>query len=181
MVGTDVKETERQAQDVLRRAIAMEHEGKEFFEHASRRMTRKRSKDMFLSLVTQENRHIEILGHELRRLEDGRGWAPLEDAKKGSTDTSGSPVFSKEGVGAVRLEPAAGELEVIDLGMEVEKRSIDYYRDAGMATKDKNARELFNWLVGEEAGHLTILQAERDSRSSSGFYYDDAEFSLETQ
>jgi len=34
-------------------------------------------------------------------------------------------------------------------------------------------------LVGEEAGHLTILTAEHENRIKSGFYYDNMEFSLE--
>ncbi|MGD9962837.1 MAG: ferritin family protein [Thermoplasmata archaeon] len=172
---------EGKAQEVLRDAIAMELEGKEFFERASRRMTRKRSKDMFTGLAVQERRHIDILSHELRRLEDGRGWAGLEDAKTAQCPSSNSPVFSEEGAGRLKLNADAGELEVIDLGIEVEKNSIDYYRSASKASKDKNAREVFDWLVGEESGHLTILRAERDSRSGAGFHYDSQEFSLETQ
>lgn len=176
-----MKDDDSLTQDVLRDAIAMEFQGKEFFEQASRKMTRKRSRDMFLSLVAQETRHMDILGHELRRLEDGRGWAALEDAKRLSERPSGSPVFSGDGARRLKLKADAGELEVIDVGIEVEKKSIDYYRDAGKSSKDKNAIQVFNWLVGEESGHLTILQAERDSRSGSGFHYDSMEFSLETQ
>ncbi len=176
-----MKQEDRRSQEVLTKAIAMEFEGKDFFERAAGKMTRKRSKDMFLSLVTQEKRHIEILTHELRRLEDGRGWTTLEDAEKQSAASSGSPVFSKDGVRRLKLRPDAGELEVIDVGIEVENKSIEYYRSAGESTKDKNAKQIFSWLVGEESGHLTILRAERDSRAGTGFHYDNMEFSLETE
>lgn len=169
---------DRSASEVLRGAIAMEVEGKEFFERATGLVASKRSKDMFLSLATQERRHIEVLSHELSRIQAGKGWDPL-DAARDSSDVSGHSVFSEGDIKRLAIDPGAGELEVIDVGIDVEERSIRYYRTAGERSHDTNARQVFNWLVGEEAGHLTILRAERDSRSGAGFYYDDMEFSLE--
>jgi rubrerythrin len=170
----------RSASDVLRDAIAMEVDGKEFFERASGMVARKRSKEMFLSLAAQEGRHIEVLSHELGRLEAGRGWSTLDEARA-STGGEGHSVFSHGDVKRLRLAPVAGELEVIDVGIGIEQRSIDYYRAAGQASEDPKARQVFNWLVGEETGHLTILRAERDSREGSGFHYGNMEFSLETE
>lgn len=168
----------RSASEVLRGAIAMEVEGKEFFERATGLVAHKRSKDMFLSLATQERRHIEVLSHELARIQDGKGWGTLEEAKMPSGG-AGHSVFSEGDVRQLKLDPDAGELEVIDVGIDVEERSIRYYRTAGERSDDPNAKQVFNWLVGEEAGHLTILRAERDSRSGAGFHYDSMEFSLE--
>lgn len=170
----------RSASDILKDAIAMEEDGMAFFKRASTMMTRKRSRDMFLSLAAQEDKHIAVLSHELARVEDGKGWDTLDKAKR-STRPARRSVFSERDIRRVKLEPGAGELEVIDVGIDVEDRSIEYYRAAGQAAEAPNARQVFNWLVGEESGHLTILRAERDSRSGSGFYYDSMEFSLETQ
>lgn len=169
------------AVDVLRAAIAMEAEGKDLFERASRSMTHPRARDMFLSLARQEQVHIQVLDHELGRLEQGLSWSRLEDAKQGAARHPDSPVFKAGEVRRLTPGPDAGELEVVDLGIEVEKKSIEYYRAAGLRCDDPAAKEVFSWLVGQEAGHLTILQAERDSRSGSGFYYDDMEFSLEVE
>jgi len=60
---------------------------------------------------------------------------------------------------------------------------VRYRRVGAEATRDRAMAVtlVFNWLVGEESGHLTILQAERDSRSGSGFHYGSMEFSLETE
>jgi rubrerythrin len=176
-----VTRSNRSSSEVLRDAIAMEVDGKEFFERASTMMTRNRSKDMFLSLVAQEKRHIEVLVHELGLLDKGLDWATLEDAKRTSASSRRLSVFSDRGVKKLELRPDAGELDVVDVGIDVEKKSIEYYRTAGQETDNANARQVFNWLVGEESGHLTILQAERDSRSGSGFHYGSMEFSLETE
>ena len=59
----------------------------------------------------------------------------------------------------------SGELEALRVGMDVEKKSIEYYRAAGNDLRDKNAKGIFNWLVTQETRHLTILRADYDKRT----------------
>ena len=160
---------------VLRNAVDMEVEGKAFFERVAQHVSHSRTRVTFLSLAKQEERHIKVIDEELRHLEKGKGWLPLEEAKSSPRIS----VFKDKDIKRIKLVENAGELEALKLGIEVEKRSIEYYRSASLSTDDRNAKEVFNWLVGEEAGHLTILTAEYDYRSGTGFYYDNAEFSLE--
>jgi rubrerythrin len=166
--------------EILKNAIDMEFEGKDFFERAAGMVKHQRSKDMFVSLVKQEQRHVDILGEELNRLERGKDWASLQDMKRNAPTYTRISVFQDNSLKHLRLSPDAGELEVLKVGIDVEQKSIDYYRDAGSRTDSAKAREIFNWLVGEEAGHLTILNAEYENRTKAGFYYDNMEFSLET-
>lgn len=165
--------------DILMNAISMEIEGKEFFEEAAGKLKHQRARDTFISLVKQEQRHIDILNGELSRLSDGRGWASLAEMKDNASAYTRQSVFKDKDIRRIRLDADAGELEVLKVGIEVEKKSIEYYRNAANWTTDENARGIFTWLVGEEAGHLTILSAEYENRTRSGFYYDNMEFSLE--
>lgn len=174
-------ETQSMAADILRTAIEMELEGQRLFENASEMMKHPHAKEMFLSLVKQEMRHVQVIGHELHRIELGLGWSSLETVKSVQGGYPHISVFDDKGIPVTGLDPNIGELEVISLGIEVEKKSIDYYRDAGSKVDDPKAREIFNWLVGEETGHLLILKAEYDNRSGSGFYFDSREFSLEVE
>jgi rubrerythrin len=164
--------------EILRVALGMEVEGERFFSKAALRMKYPRSKEMFISLAKQERRHIRVLEEELTRLERGDGWVSPSSVR-GTADPADS-VFRMVEASEGPLDPKAGELEVIRFGIEVEKKSVEYYRKAGAAVRDGKAREVFNWLVGEEAGHLAILNAEHYIRSRSGFYFDTPEFSLET-
>ena len=166
---------------ILRDAVEMEIQGKEFYERAAGKMRNKRGKDMFLSLVKQERVHVDILEDELNRFVHDKGWSTLNEARSQATSASTPKisVFQDKAIKRIEIGPDAGELEVIKLGMEVEKRSIEYYRAAGGKIDDKNAKDIFNWLVAQETGHLTILQAEYDYRTKSGFYMGDPEFSLE--
>jgi len=165
--------------EVLRNAIAMEIEGKAFFEEAAEKVRHQRAKDTFLSLVKQEQRHVDILSAELSRLSAGKNWASLAEITKRASTQLQLSVFKDKEIKRIKLRADAGELDVLKVGIAVEKKSIEYYRAAGAQTIDHNAREIFNWLVGEEAGHLTILNAEYEYRTKSGFYYDNMEFSLE--
>jgi rubrerythrin len=164
---------------ILANAIDMELEGKEFFADVAAKAKVARTRDTFNSLVKQEQRHVDILGAELKRLEGGMGWASLEDMKSSAPSYPKISVFKDKHIKRLKFDPDSGELEALGIGIEVEKKSIDYYRSAANQSSDTKAREVFNWLVGEEAGHLTILSAEYENRTKSGYYYDNPEFSLE--
>ena len=165
--------------DILRNAIVMELEGKDFFERAVLAVRDQRTKDTFSGLVKQEQRHIDVLGAELARFEKGQGWGSLDEVSAEASSYPKLSVFKDRKIRAIKLSPDAGELEALKIGIEVERKSIEYYSTAGTSAKNSKAKELFAWLVGEESGHLTILDAEYAYRVKSGYYYDDAEFSLE--
>jgi rubrerythrin len=165
--------------DILRNAIQMELYGEDYFQKMSDWAKHPNTKSMFISLARQERRHIDVLREELTSIEGGGDWVSPSSVKSGSNSAANEKVFGAEVGGGSEIDPKAGELEAIRLAMEVEKRSIDYYRKAGAQVTGSNAKKVFSWLVGEEAGHLTILTAEYDNRSRSGFYFDTPEFSLE--
>jgi len=171
--------TDNLFREILQDAVQMELAGMKFFERAAEIMTHPRAKQMFLNLVKQERRHVSVLETQLGRVSGGMDWATLDEAM--SAESSGASIFGPDSSEELELRPDAGELEVIEVGMRVEKKSIDYYKSAGLRSDNPRAKETFDWLVEEETGHLTILKAEYDNRSGSGFYYDDMEFSLETQ
>jgi len=164
---------------ILGNAIEMELEGKAFFEEVANKSRNRRTKGTFMSLVKQEQRHVDIIGEELSRLEKGLDWASLGEMKSSAPTYPKLSVFRDNEFRRLKFDPESGELEALKLGMEVEKKSIEYYRSAGVQTPEPKAKEMFYWLVGEEAGHLTILSAEYENRTKSGFYYDNMEFSLE--
>ncbi len=164
---------------VLRHAIEMEVQGKDFYERAAGRMKNKRGKDMFRSLASQERLHIDILEDQLTRFVHDKKWLSLDELKLKVEEHPEKSVFDLPEIKNISIDPNAGELDVIKLGMEVERKSINYYSEAGSEVKDSNAKGIFNWLVAQETGHLQILQAEYDNRVKSGFYYDSPEFSME--
>lgn len=167
------------ALSVLREALDMELQGRQFFEDVAEKVKHPRTKSVFASLVKQELRHVEVIGEELRRLKEGGSWGSLEELQTSPPRHRKLSVFEEKRFKQLVFDPAAGELEALKLGIEIEQKSIEYYRNAGARSDDPKAKEVFNWLVGQEAGHLTILNAEHEYRSNPQYYYDIPEFSLE--
>lgn len=166
---------------VLRNAIQMELEGKDFFERAASRAQHERAKQMFEGLVKQEQRHIEVLGKEFERLGRGKSWMSLKEAEALPSGLPRISVFEDAKLKRIRFPANAGELEALKIGIAVEQKSIDYYSSARDRIANPEAKSVFGWLVKEESGHLMILNAEYEHRRGSGFYYDEPEFSLEVE
>ena len=152
---------------VLRNAVGMEIQGKVFYERAAEKMTNQKGKDMFLRLVEQERVHIDILEDQLNMFVHDKAWRSLRQLRAGASAPKISG-FEDKDIKEIEIGSNAGELDVIRLGIAVEKKSVEYYRAAGNDIRDKNAKDIFNWLVAQETRHLKILQAEYDHRTKSG-------------
>jgi rubrerythrin len=69
-------------------------------------------------------------------------------------------------------------LDALRIGMENERKSIDYYGEIAEQTNDPLARELLTKIRDEEAYHYDLLQAQHDHLSNSGVWLDAAEFRM---
>jgi rubrerythrin len=151
---------------ILRNAVGMEIEGKRFYEGAAAKMTGSEGRDMFLKLVEHERVHIDILEDQLNMLTQHKGWRPLKQVADGAIARRIS-VFEDKDIKDFEMRHDAGELEVIELGMEVERKSVEFYKAAGDNIRDRNAKEMFNWLVDQESKHLGMLESEHHKRKKS--------------
>jgi rubrerythrin len=179
--GETVEKPGDARESVLRDAVMMELQGKDLFERASEIMHHPRAREMFAGLAKQELAHAEILTEQLTGMRRGTPLRALEEMRDHPAHFDLQEVFGDIQTVKVELDDGAGELEVIRLGMQLEKKSIDYYESAASGSEDPDAKRTFEWLAGEEKGHLVILKAEHDNRAGSGFYYDTPEFSLEVR
>jgi len=166
-------------ESALTDAVLMELEGKDLFEKASKMMRHPRAMDLFKGLAKQEEIHAEVLVEQLTGLRRGTQERTLDEMRDHPRHFDFESVFGHLNAGSIELDPGVGELDVLRLGIEVEKKSIDYYESARRVSEDAETKATFEWLANEEKGHLVILRAEYDNRVGSGFYYDSPEFSLE--
>src|SRR3989338_11068104 len=49
--------------------------------------------------------------------------------------------------------------EIVELGIQIEKNGRDFYNALAGKSKNKKARETFEYLAGEEAKHIITFQA----------------------
>ena len=74
---------------------------------------------------------------------------------------------------------ASTDVEVLKRAYEVEKETSGFYRRM-VSELPESDRPLFERFLEIEEGHLAIVQAELDAVEGNGFWFDIAEFDLET-
>jgi len=72
------------------------------------------------------------------------------------------------------------DIGALKMAIGQEEEAQGFYRDAGMKTDDPQGKILYFKLVEMEGKHLTILKAEFDSLSNSGYWCDFPEFTMES-
>ncbi len=72
------------------------------------------------------------------------------------------------------------DLELLKKALDAEVKTSKFYKEM-VATLDGEGQALFKRFVEIEEGHETIVQAEIDSVSHLGFWFDTAEFRLEAE
>lgn len=72
------------------------------------------------------------------------------------------------------------DLELLKRALDAEVKTSQFYKEM-VATLDGAGQALFKRFVEIEEGHETIVQAEIDSVSNLGFWFDTPEFRLEME
>jgi rubrerythrin len=63
--------------------------------------------------------------------------------------------------------------------MELERDSIEKYKEWSMKSGDTKVREIFEKIIKEEEFHYDLLQAEYDNITNTGFWFNMAEFRMD--
>lgn len=133
-------------------------------------------KRMFETLVRDEQSHVKYLE------------AKLDEWKKTGHVTAErlatlvpSPERIEEGVKKLKSRVATqsreNELKLLRRALNVEVETSTFYKSV-VAELPPEGRQLFQRFVEIEEGHLKIVQAEIDSVSGLGFWFDMQEFDL---
>ena len=161
---------------------ALEFEGRvhRTYLDAMKSATNDEAKRVFRTLCDEEKYHLQYLGERLSE------WKQTGKITVAELKTA---IPSREAIDAgveklqqkVADEPAVKfdiELESLRQALQVERETADFYKKM-VRTLDAEGQEMFARFVEIEEGHQTIVQAERDCLTGSGFWFDTAEFKLE--
>ena len=131
--------------------IAMQNEldGKAFYLKHAERTRDPQTKALFTSLAEDEERHYQAIQRmkELGKY-DFETRDPLEEAKR---------IFPAQTINQEILEQKKGYLDVYEMALEFEKKSIDIYSDMAEKADDPEERKAFLRLADEEESHRLII------------------------
>lgn len=173
--------------EVLAKAIQFEIEGHDFYERTGKRTKNIKGKALFSQLAKDETRHANLLIAQYNSLKEKGGFIPYNEILKGVDPQEmkrQKEVFTKPIKGQKKGHNQIGkdtdDIGALRLAISQEEEAQVFYRDAGMKTSDPQGKILYSKLVEMEGKHLTILNAEYDSLSNSGYWCDFPEFTMES-
>jgi rubrerythrin len=132
------------------------------------------AKNMFVILANDELDHFNLIEHERRALMTNARIKPVK------VDTSLiAKLFPK--LSDVKRGPQSEttDMDALKIALKLEENSRNFYKNEAERTTNAVIKQLFLKLAQIEDGHYKLIQAEIDSISSSGFWMDVPEFTME--
>jgi rubrerythrin len=163
--------------DAIKGAVQLEIDGKAFFDHAAEQTAHQLGKKMFQKLARDEVQHLKTFGELFTTVIGNEEWKKFVSEK----EKSKSPLIEELKARMVKKEQEerAGETEAIRIGMELERKAIDFFTNAAQKSGAPKAKDIFLKIADEERLHYDLLQAQYDSVANSGFWFDVAEFKMD--
>lgn len=173
--------------EILAKAIQFEIEGHDFYERMGKRTKNIKGKALFSQLAKDETRHANLLIAQYNSLKEKGGWIPYSETLNGVDPEEMKrqrEVFTKpikeQKKGHNQIGKDTDDIGALRLAISQEEEASGFYKDAEMGTDDSKGKVLYSKLAEMEKKHITILKAEYDSLSNSGFWCDFPEFTMES-
>jgi len=71
-----------------------------------------------------------------------------------------------------KAEDLSVEMDYLRKALQLERNAIAFFGKAAAEAETAEAREVFTRIMEEEQGHYDLIQAEIDSLSGSGYWFD---------
>lgn len=165
--------------EVIKESIELELNGKAFFDHVADATHNELGKKMFQKLASDEAQHLKVFSDMFTK-SVGEDWKKHVDTSKPRDESPMIVALAKRVENAAKAGRSS-ELEAISIGMELERKAIDFFDRASKSTTDPKAREIFDRITEEEKSHYDLLQAQYDYVSKSGYWFDIAEFRMDSK
>lgn len=164
---------------LVKEAMRLEVRGRGFFLHAAEVTENELGKKMFRRLADDEVEHMRVFGEMFTAMTGGDEWKKFVKNEEGL----GAGIIDdlKKRLEGAEKEKRAGDLEAIRIGMELERKAIDFFEKFRNEAKESETKEMAEKIRDQEEGHYELLQAQYDSVHKSGFWLDSAEFRLDSE
>lgn len=143
---------------ILKYARFMEEEGKRFYEGAAARANTKKAREIFKELAIMEAEHSEFLRKQIKALEDGNNWGPV-DHKIKDKEAIFKDAVEKHG-NKDELEGSLADMATLRMAYLIENDFALFYKDASEKEQTPEGKAIFEMLAKWEEGHRSTLLEE---------------------
>ena len=162
------------AREMLATALAMEQVGRAFYEKAASDCSNNFGREMCLQLKDYEDVHVKRIKTIYESLEGGAEWPEDWAGMKPSQDL-GAVFMELAASYAKDITSNAGDLEILDVGLDLETKSINFYSSHLAEAEKDMEREFLEQMIVEEREHFRILSDLRQ------YYSDPAAWMMEKE
>ncbi|MEE9202631.1 MAG: ferritin family protein [Dehalococcoidia bacterium] len=145
------------ALSVLREAMRLETEGRQFYRRAAEAIQDETLRQTFADLAGDEETHLKVVQQQYQALSEGGPWQDTPGIPRSRSDWD-RPLFPR-GREAVRQALASTDTpqEALLFGLSIETLSFDLYHRAATEEEAAQAQAVFQFLSGEERHHWDLL------------------------
>jgi rubrerythrin len=141
-------------------ALQREHEGKNFFERNSARLSHSAAIDAFERLAIEEGKHIQFIELQLKAIDRGDE-ASLDMGRELRESGFFTNRADLEKLDQSVIEAMVPDLAVLRMAYLIERDFSEFYESAASQAKGQ-AREVLQMLAGWERGHEQYFKELHD-------------------
>jgi rubrerythrin len=150
--------------NALQIAIQMETDAVAFYTEGASKTNNQLGKQMFLSIVEDEKRHITYVNNLIK----GMDFKPEEITPMQKIET----VFEQNKAAMmVKVAATEDEMEVFRIASQMERAGYDFYKKAAASAATPKEKALFERLADEESQHLKIFDNTFTYMKDSGSWF----------
>jgi len=146
--------------DALELTLAIERLGFTFYTNASRKTKNDRGRIMFQRLAAEESDHLRRLQAEHRALLEENQWLRREPTRLPVSRKIAQEIFPQKELMKLQVTDEMTELQALDLAMDLERRSHEFFEAFAKQLTDPSGRKAFLDFAKAEEAHLEELRAE---------------------
>ena len=167
----------QKALEVLKHGMSTEIWGLNFYKQALAHTTDKTGKEVFKSLIVEEESHLKILRGEYGALTGQKSsWISRDEAIRLAASVDPTTIFPAPEAAGRLIEAAATDLEVLKMAMDFEHKGYVFYQNEASIATDAEAKKMWSYLANAENKHYTFIQQTHEYLSTNGvWYFDDQE------
>ena len=140
---------------IIKYATQMEIDGKDFYRIASQKSSSELGKKLLKSLADEEDYHRKKFDELYNEVRVKKAWPKTEVQTDGGSNlrTVFANALDKPG----NTDAAQSEIDAVQMAIDMEAKTLDYYRNNGAAAKYDAEKEFYETLAGQEREHQLIL------------------------
>ena len=154
--------------DALELTLSIERRGYTFYTNASRKTKNGSGRVMFQRLAAEESDHLRRLQEEYRSLVQNNEWLKREPARLPLSRKIADEIFPQKELLKVEVKEETSELDALNIAMDLERRSHQFFKDFAEQISDASGRKIFMDFAKDEESHLRALRAEYQTLTGPG-------------